>query len=397
VKTEARILNRIPDAELERRWAQVRRYMAEADIDAILMQANNDWLGGAVKWFTDIPATNGYPRTVVFPREGRMTVIEMGAFGTDRRLAQDEGLHRGVGRFLGTPSFSAVGYTQMYDADLTVEALSGVSRLGLILPGAAPHAFVTRIQERLGPGVDIVDVTEAIDALKAVKSVDEIDAIRRTCALQDEVFARVCDEMRPGMRDIDLSAFAQAQALKLGSEQGIFLGASAPVGVRSPFLSRWAQGRELKAGDHLSLLIEVNGAGGFYAEIARTLVLGRASTPLKDAFAHVKGAQDHTLSLIRPGARPAEIAAAHDAYMRARGLPPELRLYAHGQGYDMVERPLIRADETMPLAQGMCLAVHPGYETADLFAVICDNYLVQADGPSPCLHRTEKRLFELKG
>ncbi len=30
------------------------------------MQANSDWLGGSVKWLTDIPATNGYPRTLFF-------------------------------------------------------------------------------------------------------------------------------------------------------------------------------------------------------------------------------------------------------------------------------------------------------------------------------------------
>jgi Xaa-Pro aminopeptidase len=81
--------------------------------------------------------------------------------------------------------------------------------------------------------------------------------------------------------------------------------------------------------------------------------------------------------------------------MRKRGLPPELRLYSHGQGYDMVERPLIRRDETMALAAGMNLAVHPGYETPEIFAVICDNYLIGADGPGACLHRTEKKIFEL--
>ncbi len=43
----------------------------------------------------------------------------------------------------------------------------------------------------------------------------------------------------------------------------------------------------------------------------------------------------------------------------------------------------------------MCLAVHPGYEIESLFAVICDNYLVGANGPSECLHKTEKRLFEI--
>jgi Xaa-Pro aminopeptidase len=81
--------------------------------------------------------------------------------------------------------------------------------------------------------------------------------------------------------------------------------------------------------------------------------------------------------------------------MTGHGMPAETRLYAHGQGYDMVERPLIRQDDDMKLQQGMCLAVHPGYETPSLFAVICDNYMIEANGPGECLHKTEKRLFEL--
>lgn len=43
----------------------------------------------------------------------------------------------------------------------------------------------------------------------------------------------------------------------------------------------------------------------------------------------------------------------------------------------------------------MCLAMHPGYETASLFGVIRDNYLVGPGGPSECLHKTEKKLFEI--
>ncbi len=58
-----------------------------------------------------------------------------------------------------------------------------------------------------------------------------------------------------------------------------------------------------------------------------------------------------------------DVAAAHDEFMTARGYGKEKRLYAHGQGYDLVERPLIREDETMALAAGMNLAVHPGFET----------------------------------
>jgi Xaa-Pro aminopeptidase len=124
-------------------------------------------------------------------------------------------------------------------------------------------------------------------------------------------------------------------------------------------------------------------------------VLGKASNQLIDGFESMKEAQAHTLRLLKPGASCADIARSHDEYMRARGLPAELRLYCHGQGYDLVERPLVRADETMAIEEHMNLAVHPGYETPSIFAVICDNYCIEADGPGACLHQTPKQIFEI--
>ena len=53
--------------------------------------------------------------------------------------------------------------------------------------------------------------------------------------------------------------------------------------------------------------------------------------------------------------------------MKKHGFEPEIRLYAHSQGYDMVERPMIRADETMPIEENMNFAVHPGYNTATMW------------------------------
>jgi Xaa-Pro aminopeptidase len=197
------------------------------------------------------------------------------------------------------------------------------------------------------------------------------------------------------MTDNDVTALAQYEGRLLGSEQGLFLGSSAPLALASRFLDRHQQARKLKPGEHFSLLIENNGPGGFYTEIARTVVLGKASNELMDGFESMKEAQAHTLRLLKPGASCAEIAASHDEYMRARGLPAELRLYCHGQGYDLVERPLVRADETMAIEEHMNFAVHPGYETPSIFAVICDNYFIEAGGPGRCLHQTAKQIFEI--
>ena len=70
-------------------------------------------------------------------------------------------------------------------------------------------------------------------------------------------------------------------------------------------------------------------------------------------------------------------------------------MYAHGQGYDLVERPLIRDDETMTVAENMNIAVHPSFSTPRAFAAICDNFLVARDGPHERLHRTPQKIFEI--
>lgn len=383
----------ISATEMERRWNVTRTVMAELGLDALITQAREDWMGGYVRWLTDVPANNGYPRTVIFFADRPMTVVEMGAFGTDR--ATDPGVQatRGVDRVLGTPSFHSVGYTIAYDTELVVGALgdAGAKRIGILCPQGLPHSLVRGLEAKF----EMVNATDAMDGVKAIKSAEEIGLIRRTTELQDKVFAEVCGFIRPGVTDRAVTAHAEAVGRRLGSDQGIHLGLSASPGTPSRFLNRPYQVRELQAGDHMSILIEINGPGGIYLEIARTMVLGRADDYLLEAFANVKAAQDHTLSLMKPGADPASIAAAHDKWMEARGLPPETRLYAHGQGCEMVERPLIRRDETLPLAKDMLFAVHPGYDDGRVFAVICDNYMITADGPGDCLHGTEKKVFEI--
>jgi Xaa-Pro aminopeptidase len=391
-----RLLNPVSNAELDRRWAAVRNAMAEQGVEALIVQSNNDWLGGHAKWLTDHPATNGYPKTVVFHANDWMTVVDMGPRGGRRKLGGNDEVHRGVGEILTTPAFTSVAYTDEYQAELVVSDIRRrrYKAVGIAGGGALPHKFMTRIARDLAPA-PLVDMTEAIDRLKAIKSPEEIVAIRKAAHMQDEMFARLLAKVKPGMRDTEITALAQYEGRLLGSEQGLFLGTSAPLGVRSGFADRYQQGRTLKVGEHFTVLIENNGPGGFYTELARTMVFGKAPPELLDGFAAMKAAQDHTLALIRPGASCRDIAAAHDDYMRGRGFPPELRLYCHGQGYDLVERPLVRADETMTLEAGMNLAVHPGYETDAMFAVICDNYLVEANGASECLHKTEKKVFEI--
>ena len=161
------------------------------------------------------------------------------------------------------------------------------------------------------------------------------------------------------------------------------------------FGNRHLQNRVIQPGDQYTLLVENNGAGGFYTELGRTCVLGKASQEMKDEFAFVLEAQKFMLDLLRPGASCKAIFEAYNAFMRRNGRPEEKRLHCHGQGYDMVERPLIRFDETMPIQRNMNIVVHPTYVTARTFSWVCDNFLIGENGVAEKLHKFPQNIFEL--
>ena len=103
------------------------------------------------------------------------------------------------------------------------------------------------------------------------------------------------------------------------------------------------------------------------------------------------------MKLLKPGASSAEIFAEYNAYMRERRLPEEKRLHCHGQGYDVVERPLIRNDETMKLSGNMNIGIHPspGLANPQVFVTVCDNFLLHDSGELERLHQTPREIIEV--
>jgi Xaa-Pro aminopeptidase len=91
--------------------------------------------------------------------------------------------------------------------------------------------------------------------------------------------------------------------------------------------------RIVREGDHVVVLIEGNGPGGYYTEIARVFSLGEPTEEAKTAYACVLEAQQLTLRMLKPGANPKEIWDANNEFLQKKGSVPEGRLYAHGEGY----------------------------------------------------------------
>ncbi len=393
-----RINKPISTEELERRWAAIRVAMEEQGVDVLLMQNNNDHMGGYTKYVTDIPATNGYPVTIVFPRDDAMTQVNQGPFDMvkDLDVNGSDGVHRGVKTLMTTPSYACAPFTREYDPMLACKALEPYKdgTIGLVGTYQMSFAMVDYVKRQF-PKATYIEASDLVDQIKVIKSDEEINLIRGTAKQQVASMKAVINEIRPGMKDSDVAAVALHAGHDLGSEQGVYLCQSWQIGSPTAIGPRHNQDRVIQEGDSFNMLVENNGAGGYFTEIGRTIVLGAATQEQHDELSFTLEAQRFTLDLMQPGTPCAEIWDKYNAFMVENDRDPESRLYCHGQGYEMVERPLIRKDETMTIAKNMNLVCHPGYVRGNVYSWICDNYIIGSNGPGDSIHEMPQEIFEV--
>lgn len=387
-----KVIRPISTSELERRWKAVRTIMKDKGIDFLLIQNNNDYLGGYVKWFTDLPAVNAYPVSVIFPREDEMITISHGS-SDPAKASPPAWLLRGVKKRISSPIMLSLNYTTTYDSEKVVEELKNYNNccLSFVNEGAMTAGFSKYIRQHLS-SARFVDITNEIDEIKAVKSPEEIECIKKSAYLHDEAMKACLEAIKPGVREFEVVAKGLSRCKMLGSEQGFILIGSAPPGEPFPYNQIHATNRELREGDQIGILVEATDASGYYTHLHRIVCIGKVPEELQKLFEVAKEAQKLTLNMLKSGADPQEMLRANNEFMRVRGYPEETRLYAHGQGYDLVERPSFQPGETMKIKAGMNIAPHPvvsGKGTGTL----CDNYIVTETGVSECLHKTPKEIF----
>jgi Xaa-Pro aminopeptidase len=324
-----------------------------------------------------------------------MTVVVHGPIGAERGLpAEGDGVLRGVGRVLSTASFASAPYTREYDAELAARGLEPFARATIGLVGTHQISFATveHLRHRF-PDATYVEASELVDDIKALKSDEEKELIRATAAIQDVAMEAALAAVEPGRRDSEIAAIARHACEQLGSEQGVYLCASSPPGEAAPIAPAHLQHRIIREGDVVALLIESSGPGGMFTELGRSCVVGRPAPPeLVEDFAFAVEAQRFCAELLRPGAPASEVFAEYNAFLRGNGRPEEDRIHAHGQGYDMVERPLIRFDETMVVHEDHSLVVHPTYVRGGFLCWVCDNFLADADGRFERIHRFPQHI-----
>lgn len=372
--------------ELERRWKAVRERMAAKGISHLVVQSQQRFVGGYFRWFTDLPGNN-YHITAVFPLDEDMTIIGHGAPAPAAPATPPEWAARGVKARINTPAFPNVWWEDDWDAEKAVEVIKRrkPATVGLVGLGNMSAALYENLKKGL-QGVNVVNATDLVDEVRMVKSEEEIKLHRDAAYLHEMSLEVAKKAIRPGRTVSEVAEeIRHAQVLAGSEEQQINIAFGQP-GYSHYSQSSWGNTvvrRTLREGDIVNILIESSAAGGYWYDLRRFICIGSAPPEQQEAHAIVKEARNILAANLKPGVVPGVALEASDAFLKSKGCPPEARVAGHGQGLDLVERPVVRPEETAKLQAGMVISLHPTAKTKYATACIADTYVIGNSGAVP--------------
>jgi Xaa-Pro aminopeptidase len=139
---------------------------------------------------------------------------------------------------------------------------------------------------------------------------------------------------------------------------------------------------------------------GYFAQICRTLVLGRASAAQRRAFDLYLEAMEAGIAAVRPGATAADIARAENDVFRKYDLGDYVtnkytRVRGHGLGLFVDSKPQLLEDVEVKLETGMVIIVHPNTYHPEVGYMVLGDALVVTEKGADVLTRTPRTLFEV--
>ena len=149
------------------------------------------------------------------------------------------------------------------------------------------------------PNAEFVPVSGMVERLAGVKDAGELDTLRRACRIADDAMALAVEQLHEGVTERDVALTIDTFMRKAGATSISFL--LLQFGARASLPHGEPLDTPLRHGDYV--LIDIGPAiDGYYADLTRTFVFGKADERHREVYDTVLRAQFATLDAVRPGA-----------------------------------------------------------------------------------------------
>lgn len=241
-------------------------------------------------------------------------------------------------------------------------------------------------------GVEMIPVFERIEKLTMQKTPEEIAKIKNAAEISDKTFSHLLKFIKPGMKELDVSAEITYMHKKFGAAKDSFDPIVAS-GWRGALPHGVASSKIINSGEMVTLdfgcVFE-----GFCSDITRTISVGEPTGEMKKIYSIVYEAQSKAIGAVKAGASSKDIDLIARNIIAAEGYGNNFgHGLGHGLGIDVHEAPMLNQRTDMALPENSVVTIEPGIYIEGTGGVrIEDDVLVTKDG-SEVLNKSLKELI----
>ena len=366
----------LPHAERERRWQRLQDLIADENLDALVLAAN-DYRGhkGTLRWVGDFDLAHRYGYALAAP-------------GRDPSLLLPENLAL---QPLGEWPIEVAYARNLGDGLAAALGELAPRRIGVVGLGQ-----VMKVEDYLAvraalPDAEIVDATMAFERVRAAKEPLEAEGAREATRIAEAAFARILEVAGAGVSERTIGAEAARVALAEGGQDLLFLtmyGREREDGTVGGHFGI-PHDRVLAPGDVHTFSFELIGPLGYWMELSRMITIGPPTELAQRLNAAVAAGLQAGGDALAAGAQPGTAQAAIEAAAAEHGTHCAY-WSGHGIGQDVIEEPWVGLDVVQdrdaapaePLATGMVLSLHPFViDDGDQgIGYMADTFVVGAEG-----------------
>lgn len=275
-------------------------------------------------------------------------------------------------------------------ADIVRHLGADAGRIGVVgMDNIMPSRDVDHLRAEL-PDALIADETGLLGDVKAVKTPDEYDDVIKAGAIADAAFRAFGEAALLTRSTWEIYGEMEKALRRRGARDSLIFISRGPYFLHRPF------DEQIIDGDLVTVYVETVAPNGYWVEKAGLFAFG-AIADEKRAYAEgALAALDAAGRAMTVGARAGDVAAALEA--RIAHLDQSTGIWhGHGVGVDH-DSPVIRANDTTVLSEGMVIAVHPNLtnEAGTIGVSVADTFLIR-DGIAQPISSLPQRINTIGG
>ncbi len=376
--------------EFENRLARAQSEMTARQLDAVVVTAPPNWryFAGFATQFWESPTR---PWFLVLPRDGAPVAVipTIGEPGVSRTWVSDI-------RTWPAPRAADDGVTLM--TQVLTDLPRKFGRIGWEMGRESvirmPIADFDRIRSACA-GIEFADASPLVWRLRMVKSPAEVARIEAACQIGSRAYGALPAQLSTGMDEHEVARAFRAELTRQGADAIPFMAVTSGAGGYDQIIVGPVD-RQLAGGDVLFIDLGCT-FDGYFCDFDRNFAIGRIDDETKLVQDIVWRATEAGIAAARPGATPADLAAAMVSVMSDAGATGgNVGRLGHGLGLQLTEPPSNMPGETVVLEPGMVMTIEPGMDYGQgKMLVHEENVVITEDGCRLLTTRAPREMWQV--